>query len=176
MAVIGPLHKRDVIHKYIKPANVLVNFDTGDSVSVTLNYDRGVVTEHLVDAVTGQIYNATYSINMPVAVGNTNNAFIGFTGATGGAVSAQTIRNFTFGKYVPFSGVAAPKLGVAFTGQQLVISWPSTPGNYVLEMTSNLAPPAVWNPAPQTPVAVGQETTVTINVGNGNTFYRLHKQ
>jgi hypothetical protein len=153
-----------------------VNLDSGDPVSVTLNYDRGVLVEHLVDAVTGQIYNATYLINMPVAVGNTNNAFIGFNGGTGGAVSVQTISNFTFGKYVPFSGVAAPKLGTAFTGQQLVISWPSTPGNYVLEMTGDLTPPAVWNPAPQTPVVVGQQMTVTINAGNGNTFYRLHKQ
>ncbi len=153
-----------------------VNLDSGDPVSVTLNYDRGVLAEHLVDALTGQVYDATYAINMPAAAGNTNNAFIGFTGGTGGAVSVQTISNFTFGKYVPFTGVAAPALGVAFSSQQIMISWPATPGNYILEMTTNITPPAVWSPAPQSPVVAGQQTTVTINVGTGSIFYRLHQQ
>ena len=67
----------------------------------------------------------------------------------------------------------APVLSTAVAGGQITISWTTLPLNYVLEFTTNLAPPAGWNAAPQTPVISGGQTTVTIPLGATNTFYRL---
>ena len=69
--------------------------------------------------------------------------------------------------------VTAPVLSTAIAGGQITISWTTSPLNYVLEFTTNLAPPAGWNAAPQTPVISGGQTTVTIPIGATNTFYRL---
>ena len=160
---------------FVYNSTLPVDFDSGAPVWVALDYNQSTLTEHLVDANTGLVYDARYAINMPGAVGNTNNAIIGFTGATGGVASTQTVSSFTYGKYIAFSGVAAPVLSVGLAGQQMVISWPTAPENYVLEYSVNLQP-AAWNPVPQAQVIVGQQTTVTINPGAGSTFYRLHKQ
>jgi hypothetical protein len=156
-------------------ATLPVDLASGDPMLVTLLYDGTNLTEHLVDQITGRIFDTNFVVNIPADAGGATGV-IGFTGATTTNVaSQQMISSFTFGRYVPFTD-GAPTLGVSFTGQQVVISWLSTTGNYALEMTGNLTPAAVWNPIPQTPVVVGQQASVTINVGTGNTFYRLHKQ
>ena len=146
-----------------------LDLDSGNEMLVTLVYDGGILTEHLVDQVTGQTYDATNTVNIPNDAGGAN-AVIGFTGASGPVGSRQTIRNFTFG------GIAAPVLDVVPSGQQMAISWPAIPGNYALEYATNLQPGAVWNPVPQSQMKIGQLTVVTINIGAGSTFYRLHKQ
>jgi hypothetical protein len=152
-----------------------LDLDSGHPISVTLNYDGSVLFEHLVDQNTGRIFNTNYVVNIPNAVGNVGIAYVGFTGATGGLASTQTITNFTFGPYIAFAGVPAPTLTAAISGNQLVISWVTSPANYVLESTSTLSPPA-WNPVPQAPVPANQQTTIAIPIGSGSTFYRLHSQ
>jgi Chitobiase/beta-hexosaminidase C-terminal domain len=78
-----------------------VNFDSGDPVLVTLNYSSGVLSEQLQDLTTGQIYATNYAVNLPSVVGGTNFALVGFTGATGGSVSVQTIIDFVFTEINP---------------------------------------------------------------------------
>jgi hypothetical protein len=58
-------------------------------------------------------------------------------------------------------------------GGQINIAWTLSPLNYVLEFTTNLAAPAVWTAAPQSPVVSGSQATVSIPIGPTNTFYRL---
>jgi hypothetical protein len=146
-----------------------LDLGSGNPLLVTITYNGSVLTEHLADQITGQTYDTNYTADLPMAVGGGNTAFIGFTGATGGVASRQTINVFTFG---PFS-FTAPALRVAYAGNQIVISWVTPPVKYVLEVTDSLSPPAVWSQALETQVVMGQQTTVTISVSPGNRFYRL---
>jgi len=66
-----------------------------------------------------------------------------------------------------------PALTATLTGNRVVIAWPSSPLNYVLEVTADLAPPVVWTQAPETNVVSGQHTTVATTVGPGAKYYRL---
>jgi hypothetical protein len=69
-----------------------------------------------------------------------------------------------------------PALSVSLSGNQIVIAWPTSQLNYLLEVTANLNSPISWTPAPETPVINGPQTSVTIAVGAGNKFYRLRIQ
>jgi hypothetical protein len=87
----------------------------GNPILVTLTYKSGTLIEHLADLTTGQTYDAAYAINLPTAA-NGNTAYVGFTGATGGAVSRQTISSFSFALNNPPSvTLVGPTNGTVFT-------------------------------------------------------------
>jgi hypothetical protein len=140
----------------------------GDSIRVRLTYDGTNLVENLLDVDNGETYETTNAVNLPAAVGGGNTAFIGFTGATGGVASIQTISEFVFG-----SDGADPILTAAVAGNQINISWAPSSLSYVLEFTTNLTAPVVWNAAPQIPTSSGNRAAVTLPIGSTNTFYRL---
>ncbi len=72
-----------------------------------------------------------------------------------------------------FGNVTAPALRVAHAGNQIVLSWLTSPVDYVLEVTDSLSPLALWNPAPEMPVVTPTQTSVTITNSQGKKFYRL---
>jgi Chitobiase/beta-hexosaminidase C-terminal domain/Bacterial lectin len=146
-----------------------LDLGSDDPIWVTLFCNGSLLTEHLVDENTGQIFDAAYPVNVPGAVGGNNSAYVGLTGATGGVVSDQTVTGFSFARYVP----PAPSLVVEYESSQIVVSWPTWLTSYVLEFTHSLAAPATWTQAPQTPVVNGSQTTVTVPLGPVSTFYRL---
>ena len=69
--------------------------------------------------------------------------------------------------------VTPPTLQVVYSGSQIVISWPTSSVDYVLEATDNLFPPVTWSVASENPVVMGGETTVIINPDSQQRFYRL---
>jgi hypothetical protein len=146
-----------------------LDMDGGRPIWVTLRYNGSALTEHLVDQLTGQIYDASYPANLVSAVGGASTAFAGFTGATGGAVSRQTVTGFTYA----WNSVAAPTLQVAHGGNQITLSWPTPPVGFVLEMTGALSSPITWSTVPGTPIVNGSTTSITLPVGPGRKFYRL---
>jgi uncharacterized repeat protein (TIGR01451 family) len=70
--------------------------------------------------------------------------------------------------------VQAISMTVARVGDYLEISWPASAGTYILESTTNLAPPSVWTPVTDAvPALVGGRTTVLVPITSGDRFFRL---
>ncbi len=147
---------------YITPGTV--GIDSGDPINVTLTYLNGTATMKLVDTVNSNSFTASTPINIPAIVGG-QTAYVGFTGADGGAASTQIITNFTF--------VSLIGLNVQPTPGNLVITWPTAVGGYVLQQSASLSP-ASWSAVTATPTVVGGFNQVIIPTsGNGSTYFRL---
>ena len=143
-----------------------VALDTGDPIDVVLSYDpvAQTVTVALQDTVTGQQYTSvTSSINLANLVG-ANNAYLGFTGGTGGVTSTQTISNFTWSSAAPVSVTTTPVTGIGTNGAGWTLTNGSGPvasvANNVLTLTQsgsgNTANAAWYN----TPVNINQPFAV----------------
>jgi hypothetical protein len=74
------------------------------------------------------------------------------------------------------AGSSAPRLAIARSGNQVVLSWPVSAAGYFLEQASALANPSsatVWTPVGVTPVVVGGRNNVTVAAGPGTKAFRL---
>jgi hypothetical protein len=80
--------------------------------------------------------------------------------------------NHTIRKGVP-SSIPAPWLDVLKSADQVVLSWPTTASNYVLETTGALDPGATWTPLTSGVEVAGNSYVFTNSVGSGAAFYRL---
>ena len=67
-----------------------------------------------------------------------------------------------------------PMLSTATAGSTLLLSWPITAPEYMLESTSSLGPAANWLPVQQPPVVNSSVYTVSLGLTNGPNFFRLH--
>jgi hypothetical protein len=93
----------------------------GNPILVTLTYKSGTLVEHLADLTTSQTYDASYAINLPIAAGGSP-AYVGFTGATGGAASRQTIGTFSFAlNNPPLVTLVGPTNGTVFTAPTNIV-------------------------------------------------------
>jgi uncharacterized delta-60 repeat protein/uncharacterized repeat protein (TIGR01451 family) len=71
--------------------------------------------------------------------------------------------------------VQSVSLTVSRVGSNFTMAWPTDEGNFILESTTNLMPPAVWTPVTNpVPAVVGGQNTVTIPIGSGSEYFRLH--
>jgi fibronectin-binding autotransporter adhesin len=74
-----------------------VNLASGDPIQVTLGYDgSNLLVETLTDLTNSNTFSTTYAVGSLAATVSGNSAYVGFTGATGGLSSIQTISDFTF--------------------------------------------------------------------------------
>ena len=70
-------------------------WDTGDEINVVLTYNGSVLTETLTDLANNATYTATYTENLAQILG-ADTAYVGFSAATGGGASTQTVSDFSF--------------------------------------------------------------------------------
>jgi uncharacterized repeat protein (TIGR03803 family) len=86
------------------------------------------------------------------------------TTANGGAYGFGTVFRLT---------VPAPRLNIAESGSQILLSWPAWASDLRLQQTSDLGT-GKWTPVTNSPVVVNQQNEVTLMpAAGGNTFYRL---
>jgi uncharacterized repeat protein (TIGR03803 family) len=67
----------------------------------------------------------------------------------------------------------APSLGIAPTGNQVVLSWPGWAPAFALQTTTNLVSPRVWTTNSTPPAIVNGQFTVTNSISGTKQFYRL---
>jgi hypothetical protein len=70
-----------------------------------------------------------------------------------------------------------PRLRITRSGNSILLAWPNTSSNFVLQGTASLAGPVTaWGSISQPAVIVGNERQVTVPLGTGRTFFRLSKE
>jgi alpha-L-arabinofuranosidase len=72
-----------------------IDLHSGHQIRVHLTYDGTTLIETLTDATTNATVTEQFPVNIPGAVGATT-AYVGFTGATGGATAVQKVLNWTY--------------------------------------------------------------------------------
>jgi hypothetical protein len=72
-----------------------LNLHSGDTFWAHLVYNGTTLTITLEDKKTQKLFTKSFTVNIPQAVGATT-AYVGFTGATGGATSTQEILTWTY--------------------------------------------------------------------------------
>ncbi|MGB7768288.1 MAG: S8 family serine peptidase [Verrucomicrobiia bacterium] len=61
------------------------------------------------------------------------------------------------------------------TVTNVVLTWPVYPDGFVVETTTNLAPPIVWSMLNATPAVTNNQNQVTLNATNATQFFRLQR-
>jgi autotransporter-associated beta strand protein len=74
-----------------------VNLASGDPIEVTLSYDgSNMLVETLTDLTNSNTFSTSYTVGSLATIVSGSTAYAGFSGATGGLNSIQSISNFTF--------------------------------------------------------------------------------
>lgn len=68
--------------------------------------------------------------------------------------------------------VKAPAIGTSLSGDSLSVTWPVSPGGFVLEMSDNLLPDS-WTPVSGSPTVFNGVNTQTVPLNGANQFFRL---
>jgi hypothetical protein len=136
---------------YLSTIGSAVDLANGTPVDVTISYNGKILTETLVQ--NGNTYTHSFvgsSNGLAVILGNTLNAYVGFTGATGGLNGQQSVTNFSF-----VAG-GATNVGGFFDSQ--------ASGNFNTNTTWNFNGTAAATAPTATDVAiVHNNNTVTVN-------------
>jgi hypothetical protein len=90
------LPERDSGDVEVDLTGTTINLHSQDRFQVDLTYDGTTLTEKITDLDNGSMpFTTSYTVNIPAHVGG-NNAFIGFTGGTGGLTATQDVQIWTF--------------------------------------------------------------------------------
>jgi Legume lectin domain/Chitobiase/beta-hexosaminidase C-terminal domain len=126
-----------------------VDLHSGDTMSVHMTYDGVILTMTITDTSVNESFTKAWPVNIPSLVGG-DNAYVGFTGGTGGQTASQKIETWTF------------------------VSFPPTPQQWTFVTTSETAP----NVPPLTdssgnPFPCGSQDPDNINDSNPNCYNPL---
>ncbi|HTL57804.1 MAG TPA: choice-of-anchor tandem repeat GloVer-containing protein [Candidatus Limnocylindrales bacterium] len=96
-----------------------------------------------------------------------NNTLYG-TASAGGSSDLGTVYGLLLG-----SSTAAPELTILRAGQNVVLMWPADAVGFILQSTTDLAPPAIWTTVNATPLVVNGQNAVTNAASDSQQFFRL---
>jgi hypothetical protein len=91
----------------------------------TVSYNGTMLTETIVDTVTGQSFPTSYAVDIPTLVGG-NTAFVGFAGGTGGLTTVAAVPSWTF---------TGPDHSGGFSNNQLTANGSATFQGTTLQLT-----------------------------------------
>jgi Concanavalin A-like lectin/glucanases superfamily/Immunoglobulin I-set domain/Immunoglobulin domain len=156
-------HVNGAVGGYTTPSPV--GIDSSDPIYVTLRYNGAVAHVTLTDSNALTSFSTDLPIGDITALLGGTTAYVGFTGATGGTASQQTVSNFYF---LPLPALTAQ----VAAGNTLVLSWPASIGGYTLQSKADLGSGS-WQNVTAPAVQVGGQNQVTVSSSSGNQFYRL---
>jgi hypothetical protein len=134
---------------------------SGDTMHAHITYDGTNLVLTLTDTVTNAVFTHTFAVNIPSTVG-ADTAYIGFTGASGGAGAVQKILTWTF---TPGSATVAqtpaPTFSVAGGTYSTAQSVALTDAGATIYYTIDGSTPTTGSTVYSTPISV-DSGTVTI--------------
>jgi hypothetical protein len=120
-----------------------INLASGDVMNVQLVYNGTTLSMTLTDTVTNQVFTDSFTVNIPSTVGG-NTAYVGFTGASGGAGADQEILSWNYSTAATTTpALPAPTFSVAggtYTSAQTVSISDATAGTTIYYTTNGTAP------------------------------------
>ncbi|PWU14943.1 MAG: hypothetical protein C5B50_16205 [Verrucomicrobia bacterium] len=137
-----------------------VDLHSQDPIQISLLYDGATMFMTMTDAVATTAFSTSTAVNLPSTLGSST-AYVGFTGATGGDNSTQTISNFRF---IPLASLSV----INNANGTVTISWPSTIGGYTLLERNDLTSGA-WTVSGASVV----NNQVTVSAAGAAKYYKL---
>jgi hypothetical protein len=124
--IVGESGRVDMGGGFLHSADGVYDGAMAHVMHAMIDYDGSVLVEEVTDTVTGATFRTVYSLpDLPALVGG-NTAYVGFTAATGGASSSQTILNWTWnGGLIPtwtFAQDASATFGQSTVQLQAVVA------------------------------------------------------
>jgi hypothetical protein len=92
--------------------------------------------------------------------------------AVGTGLANYTI-NYVDGFLTVTGSLPPPSLSFVFNSPNLVLSWPTNAGPFVLNVAASLDSPVIWTPVTAGITVNGANNTTTINAGSGNQYFEL---
>jgi hypothetical protein len=101
---------------------------------------------------------------------------------TGAVVISQTASNLVlrandgfghFGLANPINVVSLPSLGMLYSGTIALYTWPVGYPGFVLETSGSLLAPATWVAVPYSPIQIGDQYMLPLDMTGTNGYYRL---
>jgi hypothetical protein len=147
---------------YLAPGAVQIN--SGDPIDIMVNYANPLMTLSFTDAVAHTTFTTNMNVGDLTQLLGTNAAYVGFTGADGGATSIQTVSNFSF--------LSFPGVKISADGANVLVAWPGGTPGYTLQQNLDLTTTNWVNVTNQTAITNGLNIFTTPYNGS-NSFYRL---
>ena len=132
---------------------------------MNVTYIGGYLSLFVSNTTTFNVGSTNFYVGDITQILGTNVALIGFTGACGGYNMTQIFGDFTF--------TPIPTLSAVLSGQNVVLTWPTAIGGYVLQSCATVN--GTYTTVPGTPPVAGvnYQVTVPLPTGSGALFYRL---
>jgi hypothetical protein len=150
-----------------------IDLHSGHKFQVSLSYDGATLTETITDTATGGTATFAYSIDLTKVLGGTQ-AYVGFTGGTGGKTATQDILNWTFSAAATQPPGAPTGLGaVPASATSITLTWTNNAVNqtgYYLDRATD--PDFLQNLITETlPATPAQFTDSTTGLAPSGTYY-----